>query len=88
VLDRRLARFHEIDQRAAVEILSVSKRSPAAAAGLAEGDLLLRFDQRQISTIDSLQALLRDWPPGKPAPLDLLRRGKVITATVVPTEHE
>jgi S1-C subfamily serine protease len=88
VLDRRLARFHELDQRAAVEILSVSKRSPAAAAGLAEGDLLLRFDQREISTIDSLQALLRDWPPAKAARLDLLRRGKAITVTVVPSEHE
>ena len=88
VLDRRLARFHDLVQRSAVEILSVSKRSPAAAAGLAEGDLLLRFDQREISTIDSLQALLRDWPPGKPASLDLLRRGKPIAVTVVPTEHE
>src|SRR5262245_24874598 len=49
VLDRRLARFHSLSQRAAVEVLSVSRRSPAAAAGLEEGDLLLRIGDREVS---------------------------------------
>jgi S1-C subfamily serine protease len=88
VLDRRLARFHDLSQRAAVEVLSVSRGSPAAVAGLEEGDLLLRFAGRAISAIDELQALLRDWPPGKPAELQLLRRGKPHSVTVVPGEQE
>jgi S1-C subfamily serine protease len=87
-LDRRLARHHGLTQRAAVEILSIARGSPAAVAGLDEGDLLLRFDQRDISSIDELQALLRDWPPGKPAELHLLRRGKPLKVTVVPSEHD
>jgi len=88
VLDRRLARFHGLTQRASVEILSVARGSPAATAGLDEGDLLLRFDGRDVASIDALQGLLRDWPPGKPAQLQLLRRGKPLTVTVVPSEQD
>jgi S1-C subfamily serine protease len=87
VLDRRLARFHDLTQRAAVQIMSVSRGSPAAVAGLEDGDLLLRFADHTVSSIDELQALLRDWTPGKPAELQLLRRGKPRSATVVPTEQ-
>ena len=88
VLDRRLARFHGLAQRAAVEILSVTRRSPAGLAGLEEGDLLLRVDTRAVSSIDELQGLLRDWPPGKPAELHLLRRGKPLSVTATPTEPD
>jgi len=54
--------LHGLSQRSAVEILSVSRRSPAAAAGIEEGDLLVRLDEREVSSIDELQAILRDWP--------------------------
>ncbi|HTE54417.1 MAG TPA: trypsin-like peptidase domain-containing protein [Kofleriaceae bacterium] len=86
VLDRRLVRHHELTQRAAVEIMSVSRRGPAAEAGLTEGDLLVALDGRAVSSIDELQAFLREWPPGQPAPLRVLRRGKPLELTVVPTE--
>jgi S1-C subfamily serine protease len=85
-LDRRLARHHDLEQRSAVEILSVSRRSPASDAGLQEGDLLVRIDERAVTTIDELQGFLRDWPQSKPAVLHLLRRGRALTSTVVPAE--
>jgi S1-C subfamily serine protease len=84
-LDRRLARHHGLDQLAAVEIQSVSKKSPATAAGLRSGDLIVAYDGRVIAGIDELQTVLRDWPPGKPAGLHLLRRGERLMVTVFPS---
>jgi S1-C subfamily serine protease len=73
-IDRRLARACGVEERqSAVEVLAVAPRSPAAAAGLREGDLLLAYDGRAVESTAALQRLLRDWPPGKPAALRFLR---------------
>ena len=85
-LDRRLARHHELDQIAGVEVQSVSKKSPASAAGLRAGDLIVAFAERTIAGIDDLQAVLRDWPPGKPAVLSLLRVGMMREYSVFPAQ--
>jgi S1-C subfamily serine protease len=87
-LDRRLARFHDLDQASAVEVTSVAPRSPAAAAGLKDGDLLIRFGGRPVTSIDQLQAVLRDWPPGMAAPLALVRAGRAVDATAFPVEQD
>ena len=86
-LDRRLARFHELEQRSAVEVMSLEERAPAVAAGLREGDLLCRFAGEAVGTIDRLQALLSAWPPGRPAELFLLRGGKAVQVTAFPAEQ-
>jgi S1-C subfamily serine protease len=87
-LDRRLARFHDLEQASAVEVTSVAPRSPAAAAGLKDGDLLIRFGGRPVTSIDQLQAVLRDWPPGMVAPLALVRAGRAVDATAFPVEQD
>ena len=86
VLDRRLARHHELVQRSAVEIMSVARRGPAAEAGLVDGDLILSLGARAVASIDELQGVLREWPPGAPAALRVLRRGKPLELTAVPLE--
>jgi S1-C subfamily serine protease len=83
-LDRRLARHHGLTQAEVIEVMSVARRSPASAAGLAEGDQLVGFDGAPLATVDRLQAVLRDWPAGKPASLELLRRGHRLLVTVFP----
>jgi S1-C subfamily serine protease len=86
LLDRRLARHHDLSQRAAVEIMSVTRRGPAAAAGLQEGDLLVRVGERAVASIDELQGILRELPPGQAVSLNLLRRGRALNLTVIPGE--
>jgi S1-C subfamily serine protease len=87
-LDRRLARFHELDQASAVEVTQVAPRSPAAAAGLKDGDLIHRFGGKPVTGIDQLQALLRDWPPGMAAPLAIVRGGRAVDVTAFPVEQD
>jgi S1-C subfamily serine protease len=82
-LDRRLARAHELGQRA-VEVMSVEPRSPAARAGLVDGDLVVGFAGKTVTSVDDLHRMLRDHAPGLEAVLDVIRRGARISVPIVP----
>ena len=81
-LDRRLAYHHGLGA-AAVEVQSVEPNSPAARAGLVDGDLLVRFGAQAIESIDDLHRALRTWPGGAVV-LSLIRRGARLEAEVTP----
>lgn len=83
-IDRRLARHHGLEQTTAVEVMSISRRGPAAAAGLRPGDQLVRFAEHPIDAVDQLQAVLRDWPPGKEATIALIRAGRWMQVVAYP----
>lgn len=82
-LDRRLAYHHGLGA-AAVEVQSVEPGSPAARAGLADGDLLVRFGEAPIESVDELHRVLRNWEAGKPAKLCVIRRGARIDLDITP----
>src|SRR6185295_3519068 len=65
-LDRRLAYHHGLGA-SAVEIQAVEPGSPAARAGLLDGDLVVRFGDAQIGSVDELHRVLRNWEAGKAA---------------------
>src|SRR5256886_3877938 len=73
-LDRRLAYHHGLGA-AAVEIQSVEKGSPAARAGLADGDLLVKFGDHAIESVDDLHKVLRNWQASTSARIGVIRRG-------------
>lgn len=62
---------------AGVVVAAVGKDSPAAAAGLRVGDVVLRYNG--VSVIDSRQfyALMLDSAPGSTVQVELLREGKM-----------
>jgi S1-C subfamily serine protease len=82
-LDRRLARHHALGA-AAVEVQSVEAKSPAARAGLEDGDLIVGFAGTTIEGVDDLHRALRDWPPGTAAALAVIRRGQRIEVAITP----
>lgn len=82
-LDRRLALAHGLGA-AAVEVQSVEADGPAARAGLREGDLLVALVGTAVTGIDELHRLMRDWPPGRPAELVVLRRGQRLRVEITP----
>jgi S1-C subfamily serine protease len=85
-LDRRLARAHNIESPTAVEIMSVDDSSPAARAGLRDGDIVHRIGERAVTSIDELVRAMRDVPPGQPTVLGILRRGQPLAVAVTPIE--
>ncbi len=86
-LDRRLARAHGIEAATAVEVMSIDDGSPAARAGLRDGDIVHRLAERAITSIDELVRALREVPPGQPTALGVLRRGQAITVAITPLER-
>jgi S1-C subfamily serine protease len=81
---RRLVRLHGLATETGVRIASVEPNSPAAAAGLCQGDVLVRFDATPITGVDELHRLLDDERIGRPARLSVLRGTVLRDVTIVP----
>jgi S1-C subfamily serine protease len=82
-LDRRLAYHHGLGA-SAVEVQSIEAGSPAAAAGLRDGDLIVRFAELAIESVDALHRALRTWEAGKSARVAVIRRGTRLDVDITP----
>ena len=82
----RLSRFHDISEAKAVLVVEVVKNSPAARAGIREGDFLFGFAGERISGIDDLHRLLTEERIGRPAEVELLRGTERKSIPIVPEE--
>ena len=60
--------------------------TPAAQAGLREGDMLLAFASTPLHGIHDLQRLLRSWPAGQAAEVELVRAGARMRVAITPRE--
>jgi len=85
-LPARLAQGHAIEGDGAVLVAGVEPESPAAAAGLREGDLLVTLGEGRVRGIDDLHRLLGGDAVGKPYPLGVLRGKRRLELSVVPSE--
>ena len=65
-------------------IMAVTPDSPAEAAGLRAGDLVVSVDGAPVASTESLVALVRAGRVGEPMELVVLRNGKEETITVTP----
>jgi S1-C subfamily serine protease len=85
-LDRRLARAHALAATRAVEVTSVEPGTPAAAAGLRDGDLIVAAGGHAITSVDDLHRALVAAAIGVPMTLSVLRGPDQIDVQVTPTE--
>lgn len=85
-LPRWLVRRHNLATESGVLIVSLEEASPARHAGLAEGDIIVAFDERPVSGVDDLHRLLTDERVGRRIPIVVLRRGERRTLEIVPAE--
>ena len=76
-----------LEQDTAVMIFSVEANSPARKAGLAMGDVLVKFNGKPVTDFMDLPRLLAEDVVGKETKLTIIRRETLIEATVTPTTH-
>jgi S1-C subfamily serine protease len=69
-----------------VLVVSVEKGSPAAAADLRDGDVILACANEPITGVDDLHRLLTDDRIAVPTPFTVLRNGERRQILMVPVE--
>ena len=81
-LPRRVVRFHNLAVESGLRIEEVQPSSPAAAAGLLRGDIIIEFAGRPVAGIDHLHRWLAETEPGARSPVTILRGAEKITLEV------
>ena len=83
---RAMARVNQVAIASAVRVASVEKRSPAAQAGLAEGDIVVAFGDVAVTGVDDLHRVLGEEQIDKIVDVGVIRRGQRRTIPITPIE--
>ena len=83
---RRIVRFYNLPNETAVLVVSVEKESPAAKAGLREGDLIVAFNGESIGSIHELHQRLMAEQIGVESRILLIRHTEKLELSIVPEE--
>ncbi len=76
-----------LEQETGVMIFSVEAGSPARKAGLAMGDVLVKFNGKPVTHFYDLPRLLAEDVVGKEAKVVIIRRETLLETTVIPTAN-
>lgn len=82
----RIARYLGLKQSQGLLVLHVDPDSPAAKAGLAEGDVVIGFKNSRINGIDELQRMLVGSEIGVKSPLIIVRHNFQTNLEITPQE--
>jgi putative serine protease PepD len=63
-------------------VQNVQNGGPAAAAGIAEGDVITKVGDRSVGNADELVVAVRENPVGATVPVVLMREGREMTVNV------
>ena len=85
-LPRRVVRHFDLPVESGVRVMSVEPGSPAAAAGIEEGDVIVAWDGRAVARIDDLHRLLSEEYLERPADVTLIRQAHRLVRRVTPVE--
>ncbi len=81
-LTQELAKSFGIAGTQGALVASVSEDSPAARAGLREGDVIVTFDGKPVEGPRVLPSMVANTPIGRPVPVGIVRDGARQTVTV------
>jgi S1-C subfamily serine protease len=85
-LPRRVVRFHNLTVAGGVRVMSIEPRSPAASAGVQEGDVIVSYAGTPIEGIDDLHRLLTGEHVGVVSAIRVIRRAEMLTLQIAPAE--
>jgi Do/DeqQ family serine protease len=69
-----------------VVVFGVARNSPAAAAGMQRGDVIVKMNGQSVKTAEEVQTIVDQTTVGQPVNVDLDRDGKSVTIAVRPGE--
>ncbi len=83
-LHRRVVRYHQLTLETGILVVSVEPGSPAANAGLRDGDIIVGYGDKPIASIDDLHRLLTEEQAGTAAELTVIRGAEKSRLTARP----
>jgi len=86
-IPRAVARENQLAVTSGVFVVSVEPDSPAAIAGLKDGDVVIALAGTAVTGVDDLHRLLTQDQIGEPTVLTFLRSARKRKITVLPTER-
>jgi S1-C subfamily serine protease len=86
-LPQRIRHAADLAQGSAVRVIEVQSDSPAAAAGLATGDVILSVDAVPVTGVDDIARILDASRIGREVAIEVLRNGKKIQTSARPIER-
>jgi serine protease Do len=81
-MDQNLAAYLKLPVGSGIVVKDVEPDSPAAKAGIQEGDIITAVDSRKIGTVINYQLLMRDLQEGEDITVEILRDGRKKTIPV------
>jgi serine protease Do len=63
-------------------VAGIDEKGPAKPAGIEPGDVIVKFDGKEIKEMRDLPRVVADTPVGKQTPVVVIRKGKELTKTV------
>lgn len=87
-LHRRVMRFFQLPAGTAILVVSVEPGSPAATAGVRDGDLLVAFGDKPVASIDDLHRLLTEDMAGALSELTVIRGTQRLVLKVRPLSRQ
>src|SRR6185436_949052 len=83
---RALARTNQLAISSAVRVASIERDSPAARAGLEQGDIVYAMGEAPVAGIDDLHRILNEERINLPVEVSLIRKGARRTLSLTPVE--
>ena len=81
-VNQELAKSFGLDKPAGALVSSVEKGSPAEKAGIESGDVILKFDGKEVTRSRDLPPMVADIAPGVTAKLEIWHAGKIREVSV------
>jgi S1-C subfamily serine protease len=86
-LNPKTVSHHQLPIHTGVLIQQIEPDGPAYTAELAAGDIVIRYNEQWVNSIDDLHRFLNEDSIGQPQQLTVLRRGRKEKIKVIPVEN-
>jgi serine protease Do len=87
-VDTARAKELKLTEEQGVEVTRVEEESPAAKAGLKDGDVVLQYNGQRVEGVEQFMRFVRETPPGRAVRLLVSRSGATQTLTVTVGERK
>jgi S1-C subfamily serine protease len=87
-VQRQIVRYYGLQNTNGILVVSMDEQSPARAAGLREGDIIVEFASEKVEGIDELHRLLTEERVGISQPITVIRGVERREFGIIPLERE